>query len=92
MNNVHSYEDCQPIIEQAFDIAIKYLKENLGDSYTTDKTRLAWSNFQNCVESDIKFEMLCPVCKEVKSEDSFMTLDSTTYCCGSCFENAVGEI
>ena len=32
MNKVYSYEDCQPVIKEAFKKAIEHLQETLGDN------------------------------------------------------------
>lgn len=92
MSKVYSYEDCQPVIKEAFEKAIEHLEETLGDQYSMNATWFAWGKFKDYVEQDIKFKMKCPVCNEIKGEDEFMTLDSDTYCCGSCFENGTGQV
>lgn len=92
MSKVYSYEDCQPVIKEAFNRAIEHLQETLGDQYTMNATWFAWGKFQDYVEQDIEFKMKCPVCNEIKGEEEFTTLDSDTYCCGSCFENGMGQV
>ena len=34
MSEVYSYEQCQPVIKEAFKKAIDHLKETLGDQYS----------------------------------------------------------
>ena len=46
MDKVYSYEDCQPVIKEAFKKAIDHLKETLGDQYSMNATKFAWDKFQ----------------------------------------------
>ena len=80
MPKVYNYEDCQPLIKEAFKKAIDHLKETLGDQYTMNATKFAWGKFQDCVEQDIEFKMTCDRCGKVGGECDFqeVTVNSET--------------
>ena len=59
MSEVYSYEDCQPVIKEAFKKAIEHLQETLGDQYSMNATKFAWGRFQDYVEQDIEYKMTC---------------------------------
>ena len=71
MSKVYSFEDCQPVIKEAFKKAIDHLKETLGDQYTMNATKFAWNNFQDYAEQDIEFKMTCNLCGKVDDECEF---------------------
>ena len=71
MDKVYSYEDCQPVIKEAFKKAIDHLKETLGDQYSMNSTKFAWNKFQDYAEQDIEFKMTCDLCGKVDNEDNF---------------------
>lgn len=71
MSKVYSYEDCQPVIKEAFKKAIEHLQETLGDQYSMSTTKFAWDKFQDYVEQDIEFKMKCPCCDTVAIEGNF---------------------
>lgn len=71
MNKVYSYEDCRPVIKEAFKRAIDHLKETLGDQYSMNATKFAWDKFQDYVEQDIEFKMTCNRCDIVDIEGNF---------------------
>ena len=49
MSKVYSYEDCQPVIKEAWFKAIKHLEDTLGDQYDYDATFYAFENFEDFV-------------------------------------------
>ena len=71
MSKVYSYEDCQPVIKEAFKKAIEHLQETLGDQYSMNTTKFAWGKFQDYVEQDIEFKMTCDRCGKVDGESEF---------------------
>ena len=71
MDKVYSYEDCQPVIKEAFKKAIDHLKETLGDQYSMNATKFAWNKFQDYAEQDIEFMMVCDLCGKVDGECEF---------------------
>ena len=71
MSKVYSFEDCQPVIKEAFKKAIDHLKETLGDQYSMNATKFAWGKFQDYVEQDIEFNMTCDLCGKVDGECEF---------------------
>ena len=50
MSEAYSYEQCQPVIKEAFKKAIDHLKETLGDQYSMSATKFAWGKFQHFAE------------------------------------------
>ena len=64
MTEGYSYEDCQPVIKEAFKKAIEHIQETLGDQYPMNAAKFAWGKFQDCVEQDIEFKMTCDRCGE----------------------------
>ena len=71
MSKVYSFEDCQPVIKEAFKKAIDHLKETLGEQYSMNATKFAWNKFQDYVEQDVEFKMTCDLCGKVDNEDNF---------------------
>lgn len=71
MPKVYSYEDCQPVIKEAFNKAIEHLQETLGDQYSMNATKFAWGKFQDYVEQDIEFKMTCDLCGKIDGESEF---------------------
>lgn len=91
MNKVYSYEDCRPVIKEAFKRAIDHLKETLGDQYSMNATKFAWDKFQDYVEQDIEFKMTCNRCGKVDDECNFTELmvnseDLINVCYACCEE------
>lgn len=71
MTEVYSYEQTQPVIKEAFKKAIEHLQTTLGDQYSMNATKFAWCKFQDYVEQDIEFKMLCNRCGKVDIEGNF---------------------
>ena len=67
MSEVYSYEQCQPVIKEAFKKAIEHLQETIGDQYSMNATKFAWNKFQDYVEQDIEYKMTCDSCGKVAS-------------------------
>ena len=86
MSKVYSYEDCQPVIKEAFKKAIDHLKETLGDQYSINATKFAWSKFQDYVEQDIEFKMTCDRCGKVDGECDFQEHQDYGSLCYNCYE------
>ena len=72
MSKVYSFEDCRPVIKEAFKKAIDHLKETLGDQYTMNATKFAWDKFKDYAEQDIEFKMTCTCCGQVDIEGNFV--------------------
>ncbi len=72
MPKVYSFEDCQPVIKEAFKKAIDHLKETLGDQYECWNTDDARCLFYDKAEQDIEFKMTCPCCGQVDIEGNFI--------------------
>ena len=86
MSKVYSYEDCQPVIKEAFKKAIDHLKETLGDQYSMNATKFAWGKFQDYVEQDIEFKMTCDRCGKVDGECDFQEHQDYGNLCYDCYE------
>lgn len=91
MSEVYSYEDCQPVIKEAFKKAVDHLKETLGDQYNCWNTYDARSKFYDKVEQDIEFKMTCDRCGKVDDECNFTELmvnsqDLINVCYACCEE------
>ena len=86
MSKVYSFEDCQPVIKEAFKKAIEHLKETLGNQYTMNATKFAWSKFQDYVEQDIEFKMTCDCCGKVGGECDFQEQRDYGNLCADCYE------
>ena len=86
MSKVYSYEDCQPVIKEAFKKAIDHLKETLGDQYSMNATKFALGKFQDYVEQDIKFKMTCDRCGKVDGECDFQEHQDYGNLCYDCYE------
>lgn len=71
MSKVYNFEDCQPVIKEAFKKAIEHLQETLGDQYSMNATKFAWGKFQDYVGQDIEPKMKCPCCDTVDIEGNF---------------------
>lgn len=89
MSKVYSYEDCQPVIKEAFKKAIEHLQETLGDQYTMNATKFAWGKFQDYVEQDIEFKMTCDRCGKVDGECDFQEHQDYGNLCYDCYEEKV---
>lgn len=92
MSKVYSYEDCQPVIKEAFKKAIEHLQETLGDQYSMNATKFAWDKFQDYVEQDIEFKMTCDLCDKVVSEGEFTEVminsQDLINICYDCYEKS----
>lgn len=96
MSKVYSYEDCQPVVKEAFKKAVDHLKETLGDQYSMNATKFAWGKFQDYVEQDIEFEMTCERCGKVGDEWNYTEVminpQDFINICDDCFEaRNIGE-
>lgn len=96
MEKVYSYEDCQPVIKEAWFKAIKHLEEVLGDQYDYDATFYALDKFQDYVAQDIKFKMKCELCGKVGDEWNYTEVmikpQDFINICDDCFEaRNIGE-
>lgn len=87
MSKFYSFEDCQPVIKEAFKKAIDHLKETLGDQYTMNTTKFAWGKFQDYVEQDIEYKMTCDCCGTVDIEGNFSysVFDPNVMICYDCY-------
>ena len=92
MSKVYSYEDCQPVIKEAFKKAIEYLQETLGDQYSMNATKFAWDKFQDYAEQDIEFKMTCDRCGKVDGECDFQEHQDYGNLCYVCYEEKCGDI
>ena len=96
MSKVYSYEDCQPVIKEAWFKAIKHLEDALGAQYKHNATDHAWGKFQYSVEQDIVFKMKCDLCGKVDGECDFTEVMINSHdfinICDDCFEaRNIGE-
>ena len=92
MSKVYSFEDCQPVIKEAFKKAIDHLKETLGDQYSMNATKFAWGKFQDYVEQDIEFKMTCDRCGKVDGECDFQEHQDYGNLCYDCYEEKGGTV
>ena len=92
MNKVYSFEQCQPVIKEAFKKAIDHLKETLGDQYSMNATKFAWGKFQDYVEQDIEYKMTCDSCGKVDSECDFQEHQNYGNLCYDCYEEKGGDV
>ena len=92
MSKVYSYEDCQPVIKEAFKKAIDHLKETLGDQYSMNATKFAWNKFQDYAEQDIEFKMTCDRCGKVDGECDFQEHQDYGNLCYDCYEEKGGTV
>lgn len=92
MSKVYSYEDCQPVIKEAFKKAIEHLQETLGDQYSMNTTKFAWNKFQDYVEQDIEFKMTCDRCGKVDGECDFQEHQDYGNLCYACYEEKGGMV
>ena len=90
MSKVYSFEDCRPVIKEAFKKAIDHLKETLGDQYTMNATKFAWNKFQDYAEQDIEFMMVCDLCGKIDGECEFTEVmvnsEDLINICYDCYE------
>ena len=91
MSKVYSFEDCQPVVKEAFNLAVKHLEDTLGDQYKCWNTDDARCKFYDKVEQDIEFKMTCPCCGKVEDECNFTELmvnseDLINVCYACCEE------
>lgn len=77
MSKIYSYEDSQKVIRDAWDLAIKHLEDTLSDQYSYNATSYAWGKFQDYVEQDIEFMMVCDYCGKIDIEGNFTTQRSS---------------
>ena len=92
MSKVYSYEDCQPVIKEAFKKAIDHLKETLSDQYTMSATKFAWNKFQDYAEQDIEFMMVCDLCGKVDGECEFEEHQDYGNLCYDCYQYKGGMV
>ena len=92
MSKVYSFEDCQPVIKEAFKKAIDHLKETLGDQYSMNATKFAWGKFQDYAEQDIEFKMTCDRCGKVDGECDFQEHQDYGNLCYDCYEEKGGTV
>ena len=92
MSKVYSFEDCQPVIKEAFKKAIDHLKETLGDQYSMNATKFAWNKFQDYAEQDIEFKMTCDRCGKVDGECDFQEHQDYGNLCYDCYEEKGGTV
>ena len=92
MSKVYSFEDCQPVIKEAFKKAIDHLKETLGDQYSMNATKFAWGKFQDYAEQDIEFMMVCDLCGKVVGECDFQEHQDYGNLCYDCYEEKGGTV
>lgn len=92
MSKVYSFEDCQPVIKEAFKKAIDHLKETLGDQYTMNATKFAWNKFQDYAEQDIEFKMTCDRCGKVDGECDFQEHQDYGNLCYDCYKEKGGMV
>ena len=86
MSKVYSYEDCQPVIKEAFKKAIDHLQETLGDQYKCWVTDDAHLKFYDKVAQDIEFKMTCDRCGKVDGECDFQEHQDYGNLCYTCYE------
>ena len=89
MPKTYSFEECQPVIKEAFKKAIEHLQETLGDQYSMNATKFAWNKFQDYVEEDIEFTMKCPCCDKVDIEGNFIVseFEPNVMICYDCYSD-----
>ena len=92
MSKVYSFEDCQPVIKEAFKKAIDHLKETLGDQYSMNATKFAWGKFQDYAEQDIEFKMTCDRCGKVDGECDFQEHKDYGNLCYDCYQYKGGMV
>ena len=92
MSKVYSFEDCQPVIKEAFKKAIDHLKETLGEQYSMNATKFAWGKFQDYVEQDIEFKMVCDLCGKVDGECDFTEHQDYGNLCYDCHKEKGGMV
>lgn len=92
MSKIYSFEQCQPVIKEAFKKAIDHLKETLGDQYSMNTTKFAWSKFQDYVEQDIEYKMSCDRCGKVDGECDFQEHQDYGNLCYDCYEEKDGDV
>lgn len=84
MSKVYSYEDCQPVIKEAFKKAIDHLKETLGDQYSMNATKFAWGKFQGYAERSSAKDGLVPT---NTLGSLVLKYNDTTFSCGTGFDD-----
>ena len=92
MTKVYSFEECQPVIKEAFKKAIDHLKETLGDQYTMNATKFAWHKFQDYAEQDIEFKMVCDRCGKIDGECDFQEHQYYGNLCYDCYKEKGGML
>ena len=86
-DKVYSYEDCQPIIDEVWDLAIEHLQNVLGDQYAYNVTEDAQVMFYDKIEQDIEYKMTCDRCGKVDDECNFINsiLSPKDMICYNCY-------
>lgn len=74
MSKVYSFDEVQDVISDAFNLAVKHLKDTLGDQYKCWETDDARCKFYDKVNQDIEFKMKCDRCGKVDDECNFTEL------------------
>lgn len=83
--DVYSFEDSQPVIKEAWNLAVDHLKTVLGDQYEYNATKYAWEKFQDYVEQDIECKMRCDRCSKVDIEGNFQEYQDFGNICYECY-------
>lgn len=86
MNKVYNYEECQQVIKDAFKKAVEHLENTLGNQYKMKTTKFAWEKFQDYVEQDVEFKMICDRCGKVDDEGNFQEHQDYGNICYECYE------
>ena len=92
MSKVYSYEDCQPVIKEAFNLAVKHLEDTLGNQYKCWNTDDARCKFYDKVEQDIEFKMTCDRCGKVDDEGDFQEHQDYGNLCYDCYQYKGGMV
>lgn len=90
---VYDYETSQEVIDEAWKLAIKHLKDTLGDQYNCDVTEDVLPDFFDKIEQDIKYLKECPVCGEIDIEGNFCTseFEPSVEICYECYQEELGK-
>ena len=92
MSKVYNYEQSQKVISDAWDLAIKHLETTLPDQYSYNATSYAWGKFQDYVEQDIEFKMVCDLCGKVDDECEFQEHQDYGNLCYDCYKEKGGMV
>ena len=93
----YNYEDSQQVIEEAWNLAVEYLKTKLGEQYSYDATENAMDKFYDCVQQDIKFKKQCELdyCFHIDLESNFYPIEykgRTLSVCKDCYEELTDDL